>query len=399
MSSADQPDRPDKSSDAAQESPDSAQPLLTLELPAIGLELIDDKESRPVTLREPKFPTLELGAIGLEVMVEDAASEPEQAPSSAAQPLKVSEIGLEAIGDGDEEAQNGEIFQTLELEAIGLEAMEEPPVQRPLRTLQMHKINLQAIGREPPRPEKQLHTLELEAIELKPIEDNGPKTPRNLRVVLDDAPRGPSLSLKAQEPPKQPKFQTLNNLEIGMELAERAAKARRPPPRAPRPLLPVASSTLRLLAGLIDLIPIAALAGLFFYLGFGQLEAFIPADIAFLPEHLGDLYNYSPQAFLRPYFVVVMASLMWQGISLGLFDRSLGKAALRMQVVDDEGQAPGSARTLLRVLGYALSFATLGLGWGLAFALPSRRTLHDLVSGTYVIRKSAQRAAPEPDRS
>jgi uncharacterized RDD family membrane protein YckC len=63
-----------------------------------------------------------------------------------------------------------------------------------------------------------------------------------------------------------------------------------------------------------------------------------------------------------------------------------GECWLRIAVVDGTGRTPGMGRAVLR-LALAL-FGTLGLGAGLWSALftHSRRTLHDRVAGTHVVR-------------
>jgi uncharacterized RDD family membrane protein YckC len=63
-----------------------------------------------------------------------------------------------------------------------------------------------------------------------------------------------------------------------------------------------------------------------------------------------------------------------------------GECWLRIAATDETGRTPGMGRAVLR-LALAL-FGTLGLGAGLWSALftQSRRTLHDRVTGTHVVR-------------
>jgi uncharacterized RDD family membrane protein YckC len=73
-----------------------------------------------------------------------------------------------------------------------------------------------------------------------------------------------------------------------------------------------------------------------------------------------------------------------------LVGRSPGRWLTRTRVVARDGGPAGVGRLLARHLGRALEVPLLGLGAWLAFVLPSRRSLHDLLSGTLVARSGGR---------
>lgn len=66
-------------------------------------------------------------------------------------------------------------------------------------------------------------------------------------------------------------------------------------------------------------------------------------------------------------------------------ERTPGHAIVGLRLIDTRGRTPALARLALRACGRTLEIPLLGLGWALGFVLPSRRTLHDLLSGTLVV--------------
>lgn len=139
-----------------------------------------------------------------------------------------------------------------------------------------------------------------------------------------------------------------------------------------------------------------------FYVGFGGRLAAVLIDAFFL---------------LLP--VVTIGSLLWVGTSAGesaprdfwewlatygpficlgllafsayhvigwsLYGRTWGKALMGMRVVQADGSSPEFGHSLLRILGYFISTASLGSGF-LMIALDARRQgLHDKIAETYVV--------------
>ncbi len=70
--------------------------------------------------------------------------------------------------------------------------------------------------------------------------------------------------------------------------------------------------------------------------------------------------------------------------------QTLGKAALGIRVESTAGRTIGIARSVVRTLGYVASALPLGAGFLLALG-PARRTLHDRLAGTVVVRVRSSR--------
>ncbi len=93
-----------------------------------------------------------------------------------------------------------------------------------------------------------------------------------------------------------------------------------------------------------------------------------------------------------PYFAVafLLAWLYCAGFDSGRRGATPGKRALGLEVVDLAGERPSFARATLRFLMRGLTAATLMLGWLLILFSRRRQALHDMVSGTLVVRSAAR---------
>lgn len=79
---------------------------------------------------------------------------------------------------------------------------------------------------------------------------------------------------------------------------------------------------------------------------------------------------------------------LWRG-------QTIGKWATGLRIEQMNDREVSIARSLLRhLVGYPLSFLTLGLGFLVAAFNAQGRALHDLVAGTVVVRDVAQRRPP-----
>ena len=157
-----------------------------------------------------------------------------------------------------------------------------------------------------------------------------------------------------------------------------------------RRVIELASTPQRLLAAFLDFVPVAALTAGLWRLGVGGFADLVPADLGFLPEHIADLYNRSPWMLIRPFALLAMVGVFWMGGWQAL-GRTPGKLVAGIQVVDEEGEPLEIAAQVLRLVGYAASVVTLGFGWMLWLLIPSKRTLHDLLSGSRVVRAARRR--------
>lgn len=93
-----------------------------------------------------------------------------------------------------------------------------------------------------------------------------------------------------------------------------------------------------------------------------------------------------PGIFLRPVVTLVIATWLWTVLWEFGRSRTPGDQLLRIEVVDEDGDRPQGWRIAVRAVAMLLSPMSLGLTWLLGFVSPARRTLHDVVSGTWVVR-------------
>lgn len=70
-----------------------------------------------------------------------------------------------------------------------------------------------------------------------------------------------------------------------------------------------------------------------------------------------------------------------------------GKMAVGIRVSDRDGDDPSWIQSLLRVPAYGCSWAVVGLGFLMA-ALPGQRALHDVLTGTVVVRTTPEEVLP-----
>ncbi len=152
----------------------------------------------------------------------------------------------------------------------------------------------------------------------------------------------------------------------------------------------VAGLPRRFLAGVVDAALVLAGIALFAFSfktfpfspeGFEELPSWNSFDLAvdLLNAHLPDIV-----ALLVPF----LAGLFLLGfLSESFWGTSLGLVVVGLRLVDTQGRSPSMPRLFLRNLGRVLEVLLLGIGMLLAWVFPSRRSLHDLLSGTLVVRR------------
>lgn len=92
-----------------------------------------------------------------------------------------------------------------------------------------------------------------------------------------------------------------------------------------------------------------------------------------------------PAVFVQPVLVMLAVNVFWTMAWELAHGRTPGAMLTRIEVVDADGDPPHPVRSLVRTLGIIINVCTLGLGFLWGFVAPSRRALHDLVSGTKVV--------------
>jgi len=84
-------------------------------------------------------------------------------------------------------------------------------------------------------------------------------------------------------------------------------------------------------------------------------------------------------------------AVLWQFLG-NLAGGTPGKKMMGLRVVGPDGTSPGFFRALARALGWALSTPLANFGFLLALIHPKNRTLHDVLSGTYVVEAGGRRS-------
>jgi uncharacterized RDD family membrane protein YckC len=89
-------------------------------------------------------------------------------------------------------------------------------------------------------------------------------------------------------------------------------------------------------------------------------------------------------------------------VGWGLVGATVGKRLFGLLIVDHQGRSPiGLSRAFLRLAAYSVSSVTLGMGHLLVVLRPDRRALHDVLAGTWVVKRNAIApvAAPRDDEN
>ncbi|HST50978.1 MAG TPA: RDD family protein [Pyrinomonadaceae bacterium] len=123
------------------------------------------------------------------------------------------------------------------------------------------------------------------------------------------------------------------------------------------------------------------------------LLAGVLAFATLLARLFGDMRKGSAVVLMAGYIAVGVVALLNFVLVAGLTGRTLGKwvTGLRVERRSD-GTRVSFARALVRhTIGYALTAATLGLGFLLAAFNSRGRALHDIVAGTVVVRSRVAR--------
>lgn len=84
-------------------------------------------------------------------------------------------------------------------------------------------------------------------------------------------------------------------------------------------------------------------------------------------------------------------AVLWQ-FAWNLAGGTPGKKLLGLAVVTADGSFPGVVRALVRALGWVISTPLANFGFVIALFHPRTRTLHDLLSGTYVVEAGPRRS-------
>ena len=118
----------------------------------------------------------------------------------------------------------------------------------------------------------------------------------------------------------------------------------------------------------------------------------VMAFATLLARLFGDMRRGSSVVLVAGYVAVAVVALLNLVLVAGLSGRTLGKWIAGLRIERRDGEPLSFGRALVRhTVGYALTLATLGLGFLLAAFHTQGRALHDLLAGTIVVRSRAPR--------
>ncbi|MHA7129845.1 RDD family protein [Algoriphagus namhaensis] len=150
----------------------------------------------------------------------------------------------------------------------------------------------------------------------------------------------------------------------------------------------LADRTGRLLAYLIDIVPIIAAVGLIFYFFFGfdeVLSAYLVRGEAVEPREafLAQRSDIRDISFLIwVLYCIIMESSPRQG--------TFGKSAMGIKVVDSQGNRLSLAKSALRNISKILSLVIVFLGFVWILFDKKRQGWHDKIQNTFVVDKAFQ---------
>ena len=151
----------------------------------------------------------------------------------------------------------------------------------------------------------------------------------------------------------------------------------------------VAGLPRRAIAGLMDASVVVAGIALFTF-SFKTFP-FTPGLFETLPPWNGfdvavDLVN-EHLLDIAALLVLFLAGVFFLGfLSEAFWGTSVGRLLTGTRLVDTQGRTPSIPRLFLRNLGRVAEIPLLGIGLLIAYLLPSRRALHDLLSATLIVR-------------
>ena len=175
----------------------------------------------------------------------------------------------------------------------------------------------------------------------------------------------------------------------GYQAPLQAATGYPPPPAAAGPALPKEAYTpwfTRVLAWLIDFIPVVILEGIGYGLWLGTSETACVTDTS--EYDLGDFCS-SPastlgQASLIITWLLSIAYLIWNyGYRQGTTGSSIGKSIMKFQVVSEKtGQPIGFGLSIVRQLAHIIDSAICYIGYLFPLWDPKRQTIADKIMTT-----------------
>ena len=86
------------------------------------------------------------------------------------------------------------------------------------------------------------------------------------------------------------------------------------------------------------------------------------------------------------FFVNILIGMAYHIFFVGWRGQTPGKMALKLKIIQTNGEEMTYGRAFLRWVGYSISGLTLGIGYLMVAFTKQKQGLHDKIAGTYVIR-------------
>ncbi|MEK6678254.1 MAG: RDD family protein [Nitrospirota bacterium] len=86
------------------------------------------------------------------------------------------------------------------------------------------------------------------------------------------------------------------------------------------------------------------------------------------------------------FFVTIFIGMAYHIFFVGWRGQTPGKMALKLKIIQTNGEEMTYGKAFLRWVGYSISGLTLGIGYLMVAFTKQKQGLHDKIAGTYVIR-------------
>ncbi|MEK6681978.1 MAG: RDD family protein, partial [Nitrospirota bacterium] len=166
---------------------------------------------------------------------------------------------------------------------------------------------------------------------------------------------------------------------ISAESMEEPASYESLPPYPDAESLPKGGFWIRLAAAFVDgiiLLIVQSIFGFFVGMGVGMgsvMRGGIPEEGQMLSGIIA-------------FFVTIFIGIAYSVFFVGWRGQTPGKMALKLKIIQINGEEMTYGKAFLRWIGYSISGLTLGIGYFMVAFTKQKQGLHDKIAGTYVIR-------------
>lgn len=142
----------------------------------------------------------------------------------------------------------------------------------------------------------------------------------------------------------------------------------------------------RTVAALIDGGLVSGVAALPWLVGWASLDLYIAPSSRYQLDHVLELWILRPGVFISPLLWWTALWIGWHAVWLYVgHGQTPGCRAMRLRFLDRHADPLRWGHLVGRAVGHALSVATLGLGWVWVLVSSERRSVPDVISGTYLV--------------